>query len=1114
MWNTCLNHRVRRATLLVTLMAGYVVVALGQTQFGSISGVVTDPTGANVPNVAIRATNEATNTGFSTASTPAGDYLIDGLLPGVYTVSGIKTGFTAYRVTGITVVAGQVSRADLHLAVGATSQSVTVKAEAGTLGTESAEIGDHVLTSYVQNPATIQIGDQSQSETTVMELQGHFNGGGRSSPANGDRSYDRIVTLDGSVFGISSSVNITEPRGSVTEVQAASLNSNAEYQTTDTSEMFTTKGTNQLHGQIWNELRNLALEADPWWGGPRPPGNPLPAFGFSVGGPVYIPKVYNGHNKTFFFAAYQKFIEPYSLTETSSVPSDAMRAGNLQELGVTIIDPTTQQPFPNNTIPPGRISPVATKILQKFYPDIGSTPFSNADISWVGPQFHNYWAQSYRVDHQFGSKNTLSASYLYNHTPFTCGAQCNGSNDLPRAYTGWDTNLYVVNYVNVSDVHVFSPTVLNEFDFGVLLGPDYTNTPADNGKDVLSALGLPVPGSTPDVGGLPDFEITGITHLDADSPQAKSNPRIWTARDVVSWEKGRLTTKLGFQGVKNSGTSISYGGVFGTYNFSGLFTGAGFGDFLLGLPSSTARSFPSGITGYTQHELGFFGQENVRLNSRLNFNVGLRVQYNAAPIEPFGRYNNFDPNTGDIIVPNQRSLSEVNPGLSSGLLSNIVLASAAGFPAQLVNSHVTFDPRAGIAYQVLNNLVFRVGYGLYHNALANGAPRGGSIFAAGAESYTNANVCAEGACTPAFTLADPFPGGGLNVVSGVGVNGVNPNLRVPQTHQWNATLERRLKGGVVARASYIGSKSTFLPFQRDLNLPPASTIPLTPDRLRYPNYYSAIYADSGGNQTYHAFELAFDKSVGHGLSLRGGYTLAKCLSDVDEDGQEFHYGSLGPLGPVIEDPYDRSRDKGNCSSIPRHTFRTFFVYDLPFGRGQHFLGNPTGLPAKVVNAAFGGWTASGFYHARTGKWYTPLWSGFDAANTGQTLIRPDRVCSGAPAHQDSNHIFDPSCFVEPPAGRYGNSGRGIFPDLGMWKLDAGVYKTFSFSDNQRMPQFQVGMNSINIFNHTIQEATGTSPYIVNSPSSVAMSNDLGYDSGATASLGTERQIRFELRILF
>ncbi len=1115
MLSLCLTYRLRRITLLVSLMASCVTMALGQTQFGSIAGIATDSSGASVPGVAIRATNEATSTGFSTVSTSAGDYLIDGILPGVYTVSATMAGFEAYRLTGIAVAAGQVSRADVHLRVGPNTQSVEVKSEVGAVETESAAVSDHALTTYLDKPGQIQVGDMAPSENIIMVLQGHDFGGGRNSPAYGDRSYDRRVTLDGAVIGFSNALGIIMPRDSIGEVQSSSLDADAEQQTADTSKMFTGKGTNALHGKMWYEERNAALEAVPWYyAGPRGPGLPEPVFGFSVGGPVYFPKVYNGRGKTFFFAAYNRFYEPYDLGEVSTVPNEAMIGGNLQGVGVTVIDPTTQQPFPNNIIPPSRISPIATAILNRFYPNIGNTPFGYGDISWQGPQSRIYWSQLYRVDHQFGSRNTLSVSYLYAHTPDKLGGEDFGEGDLPQPLVGYSNFLNTYNFVNVSDVQILSPTVVNEINLGTGLGPHITTVNTLNGVQVLQSVGMPVPSGAPNVSGMPDFEISGITHATVDYPQGFTDARAETIRDVVSWAKGRFTTRAGFEGVRNGTSSLSYGGVFGTYNFTGLFTGFGFGDFLLGLPATTSRSLPSGITESWQHELGWFGQESVRVNSRLNFNFGLRVQYNSPPTEKFGRYYNFDPRTGDLVLPNQHSLSEIVPGLSPELLAHIVQASAAGFPAQLVNSHVTFDPRAGIAYQLSNNLVFRVGYGLYHNLLANGAPQGGNLYSGGSASATNEDVCAGASCAPEFSLANPFPSTGVNVVSGMAINGVNPNLRVPQTHQWNATLERQLRGGVTVRASYVGAKSTYLPFQRDLNLPPASTIPLTPQRLTYPEYYSAIYADSGGNQTYHVLDLGYEKYFGYGLSMRGGFEWQKCLSDVSEGGAEFQWGSVGPLGPVIEDPYDRSRDRGNCEMMQTRDFRTFFVYDLPIGKGKHFLGNPTGLAARAANGVFGGWTVSGFFHTRSGVWYSPIWSGFDAANTGETLIRPDRVCSGRLAHRDANHVFDPSCFVQPPDGRYGNSGRGILEDLPMWRLDPGIWKDFTFSNNERMPRLRVAMTTLNIFNHPVRVSDGTGPFIINGNPAVAIADDMGYDNGSTAELGDARAVRFDLQIVF
>jgi hypothetical protein len=624
-------------------------------------------------------------------------------------------------------------------------------------------------------------------------------------------------------------------------------------------------------------------------------------------------------------------------------------------------------------------------------------------------------------------------------------------------------------------------------------------------------MGLPIAANTPTgITGGPNIGITGLTGPSFPST-GTSDQRIYTFRDSLSWIHGRSTTKAGFELVRRSTTSSSFANVFGTYNFSGLFTKSGFGDFLLGLPSQTSRNLPPGPIGQSQQQMGYFATEDLRFSKNLTLNFGVRIEYNFVPIEPTGQYYNFDPRTGNLVVPNQDSLNKLNPGLSPALRADIVTASAAGFPDKLVKGQFYVSPRIGFAYQLGTETVVRGGYGIYGTLLAAGGPTGGP-FAPGVQNFTNVNVCNAGLCAPSYTLANPFPSNAVLGVSGLGVTGINPNLRAPQTHQWNLTVERRLPAAFVFRTTYAGARSTNLAYRRDLNLPPASTIPFAQNRLTYPQWFSAIYADSGGNSRYQTLDTEFRRQWGNGLSVNGGYSLSKCLTDDDEGGLELIYGSFGPLGTTLENPYSRSRNKGNCESIPRHSFRAMYVLDLPFGRGRQHLNNPQGFAGGVVNAVAGGWSISGFFITRTGHYYTPLWSGFDAANTGQTLLRPDRVCSGIPSERVSTHIFDASCFVQPQAGSYGNAGMGIIEGLGYWDYDQGAYKYFTFGRSEKLPRLRIGMTSMNIFNHPAKDTTGTGAYIINSTATVARANDTVYNSGVTANLGQWRQIYFEGRL--
>ncbi|MFN0169776.1 MAG: hypothetical protein ACKV22_25415, partial [Bryobacteraceae bacterium] len=510
---------------------------------------------------------------------------------------------------------------------------------------------------------------------------------------------------------------------------------------------------------------------------------------------------------------------------------------------------------------------------------------------------------------------------------------------------------------------------------------------------------------------------------------------------------------------------------------------------------------------------GFFVSETIRATRKLTLDLGIRFEVLYSPIDPGGRGYNFDKATGRFVVRTQDSLRLLNPGLSPTLRANVVTADAAGFPSRLVNNLVSTDPRVGLAYRLFNDTVVRAAYGIYGTLANVGAPTGG-IFTAGSESNTNVFTCnnAAGTCSPAFTLANPFPGSGTAAVSGLAVSGINPNLRSPRTHQWNATVEQRLPAEIVLRTSYVGTVSRQLPYGRNVNLPPASTIPFTSSRLLYPSYiFSAAYTDSGGNASFHALDIEFKRPWSKGFTMLGGYNFQKCLSDVDE-----MTGTSG-AGPTIESPYDRSRDKGRCQAFSPNMFRAMYTWDLPFGQGRNWLlAHPDTLGKKILSHVVGGWTVSGFFLAKSGNYYTPYWSGVSAGNgpnTSQSRLRPDVIpgCNPNLPNRDHFKIFEYKCFTQPANGRYGNAGSGVIQSLGTWTYDAGLYKYFFFSGDERMPRLRLSANSLNAFNHAGWGPTAD--YNVNSPVGVvAKSNANATLNGITQNLGGWRQIYLEMRV--
>lgn len=1090
--------------------------ALAQSQFGAIRGVISDARGAMVPDAEVQTANENTQVGFSTVSNSTGDFLVTGLLPGPYAVTIRKAGFREVRITGVLVSAGQTERRDVRLEVGEVSQRVDVTAESTRLETQSGSISAQIPRQYLERPATLFYGAVLPASSYMTQALGVSYGGGQDLIGYGSRAKDNRQVLDGAVLNADGSTGgVRIPRRSILEVDIGLLNSTAEFATTTTAQMFTSKGTNQFRGEAWTEIGNAALSATPWYAPGRGPSLPDVRLGYKFGGPVLIPKLYNGRNKTFFHTSLERYKPQFRFPYAITLPSDRMKAGDLRELGRDVNDPLTGRPFPNNTIPATRIHPVTRATLDRFYPTSSAAfaPNNFSTLESIGISQLDWFV---RIDQTFGSRNNLSFSYARNRndqdTPIFGGLLSQGRSRTNQS----------LNFFNVSDVHVISPTIVNEANFGFRLGPRQSTESDVAGAAVNQALGLPIPAGAPtDVKGGPRFNVPGITSV-LFNTQSVSDGRFWTLRDNVTWIKGRLTSKFGLEVLNPGSSTTTFGDIFGSYNFTGFATGQGLGDFMLGIPFTTSRALPFGLSSRVHKLIGVFVQEEFRVSRALTLSFGGRFQYNTAPVEEQGRMYNFDVANGNLIVPDQDTIARLNPGLRADIRAKIQVNSGQ-FPDRLVNPMRQFLPRFGAAYQVRNGTVLRAGYSIVGIQQNFGSPVGGGPFQAGVQDFTNRLTCSDGTanCVPAFTFSNPFPEGAaaIRAVGGFGVAGVVPNMRFPLTHQANLTVEHRLPAALVLRTSYILTRGSHLSYRRNINLPRASTTPFAQSRLVYAPWTAVNLTETGANSTYHGWEVSLERRFAGGLAANGGYTLAKCLTDSDEfdgvAGGLAYLGSIGSSGMFSENPYDRARDRGNCHSIPRHTFKSTFTLDLPFGSQRKFMNRRDSAGAVLFDTLFGGWTVSGFFIGQTGRFYTPYWQGFDAAGTGQTDIRPDRIGSGAVSNQDFRNIFDPSAFVRPAAGRYGNAGRGIIEGIGGARMDAGIYKVVKFTGHERAPSLRLGIQSIDIFNVQPKGTFGRGAYIVTNPRTVVGRADAYFFDGPNSyNFGSFRTVKFELALQF
>ena len=921
--------------------------------------------------------------------------------------------------------------------------------------------------------------------------------------------------LDGAVLNADGSTGgVRIPRRSILELDVSLLSGGAENATTTTASMFTAKGTNDLHGEAWTEIGNAALSATPWYAPGRGPNLPDVRMGFKVTGPVFLPKIYNGRNKTFFHASLERYKPLYKFPYAITLPTDRMRGGDLRELGRDVRDPLTGLPFPNNTVPTSRIHPVTRATLDRFYPSY-SGAFAPNNFSTLESISISQLDWFVRIDQAIGSKNNLSFTYARNrndqNNPIFGGLLSQG-----RARTNQS-----LNFFNISDIHVITPSIVNEANFGFRFGPRQSAESDADGAAINSALGLPVPSGAPSVKGGPRINVPGVTSV-LFNTQSVSDARFWTLRDNVSWIKGRLTSKFGLEIINPGNSTTTYGDVFGSYNFTGFATGQGFGDFMLGIPFTTARSLPFGLSSRVHKMIGMFVQEEFRVSRALTLTFGGRFQYNTTPVEEKGRMYNFDIATGNLVVPNQRAIELLNPGLRADIRAKIT-ANSGQFPDRLVNPMRQFFPRIGAAWQVREGTVFRGGYSMFGIQQNFGPPVGGGPFQAGVEDFTNRLTCQQGDvnCTPAFTFSNPFPQGAaaIRAVGGFGVAGVVPNMKFPLTHQANATIEQRLPASFVLRTSYILTRGAHLSYRRNINLPQASTTPFSQARLVYAPWTGVNLTETGANSVYHAFEAMLERRFAGGLAANGGYTMAKCLTDSDEfdgvSGGLAYLGSIGSSGMFAENPYDRARDRGNCHPIPRHTFKTTFAWDLPFGSQRKFMNKRDSVGAVLLDTIVGGWTVSGYFIGQTGRYYTPYFQGFDAAGTGQTDIRPDRIGSGIPANRDFTTIFDPTAFVRPQAGRYGNAGRGIIQGIGGARMDGGIYKTIRFAVRDQVPSLRLGIQAIDLFNVQPKGTFGRTAYIVTNPRTIVGRADAYFFDGPNSyNYGSFRTVKFEIALQF
>ena len=1099
------THRARTISLLGVVLACQ--PALAQTTFATVTGVVIDTSGATIPSAVVTATNIETNIEAQTTSNESGIFTVPQLKEGTYNIRVSAPGFKTFLASNVILGARDIRRVDVTLEVGSVDTRVEVSAEASLIETETARITD-TKNAYLLK--TLPLNTRSVWAFLALSPNVLQAGTGSTIRFAGSRGNQSNWAIDGITMSdgvdntqIGPLLNYIE---SYQEMKIDMANNTAEFGTIGQVTMISKSGTNELHGNVFDYY------SSPWFRARNPFALVRPAGishipGGSIGGPVVIPGIYNGRNKTFFFGSYETS-RGSAVTDNfnPTVPLEAWRNGDFSGLGNTLIyDPLTNQPFPGNRIPANRINPVSRSVQERFYPlpNFGNTSvFASQNFRSQTMRSRDpitYWTA--RGDHRFSNSDSVYGRFTFHrarNTPHEGNLPAIG-----RRFQQRDNRAAIVSHT-----HMFNPTLLNEFRWGFALNNNPVEGPI-NGPELVSELGLV--GLAPDLPNIPGIlkvnwtgvGLAPITQPDYTRPGFRNH--LQQIQDHVSWSTGKHNVKFGAEFTRVAWDSLNASpNLFGSVNFSNRFTSGGqanqghpYADFLLGIPTSANRAFAPVQVNRFRWQYDFFVADDWKISQRLTLNLGLRYELHQPWRTTESLTSMFDIGSGKIVVEDG-ALSRVSPLFPRNYV-DVVEASSVGLPGRTLirTDKNNFAPRIGLAYRPFGNrTVFRTGFGIFYDVVPRNLNQGGIPFVLDEPTFTNP------ADNPSVVFPRVFPSTGSAGPSTVGIPAaVNPDLKMPYSMQYNVTIEHQ-QWETGFRISYIGTNTRKGDYSYNYNAPVPDARAFVDKPRPFPSYPGISYFTNGAGHQYHGLTTEVERRFAQGLYLQGSWVWARDIGDLNR-------------GESLENPFDRARDRGVWLDIPTHRTNINFIYQLPFGKGRPLFANMPGW----ANLIAGGWEISGVHSYYSGQFLTPLWSGPDPTGTAFTssrtpanvTIRPDHLRdANLPGDQRSvNRWFDASAFGAPQPGSFGTSARGVIkgPDVNVWH--AGVFKNIPFTERIRLRWEFTGTNILNKQNFNNPQVN------ITQAANVGVITGVGAVNGSsTGDLPGARSLRTGLRFEF
>ncbi len=1028
------------------------------------------------------------NTDRAVDTDASGNFTFENVKPGKYSLTAHRDGFADTVVSGISVDARQDLRLGATLNVAAQTTTVEVTSAADQINTENATIDDsktniEMTQLPLNNRATTTspLGALALSPNVQTDSSGNIALGGASSSMV-NFSVDGVSTANVRQNGALQDAYPSQE--GIAAVKVTAFNNSAEFSQVGDVTFTTKNGTNSYHGSLFEYLQNQALDANPYGFTSKAPKK-FNTFGFSLSGPVTIPRLYDGHNKTFFFTDYEGNRRSTAVLQQFVVPTAADRAGNLSDIGGPIV-------------PAARISPTAKALLAYYpLPNVpGVTGASNINYNNFQSTPARTDGADIRVDQTINAKQSAYARF----------SRKNITSDFANPFLPNDSDSIHNRSLLVSHTYAITPRMLNEFRYGFTNVTTSVNFPIQ-GSDALSQLNLAGVDISqhPLTHAFPTFNFNAGTNF---TPIGRDKAGITQSKttqfsDNLTFTLGRHTMKGGvdIRRVRyfdlESFAPAYASDDFGNFIFQPNFTGNAFGDFLEGAPTTLFFAVSSPDVGGTATQYSFFAQDEFQVSSRMTLSYGLRWQVLPGFQEDGGNLANFDQRNNSIVVPDalagylasqnivssnvafQQSFNACTLNNTSLPCTKYVTASQDGLPQSLRNTYKgDFQPRLAIAYRPFNDTktVVRAGFGIY--TMTNLGPlsfNNSGNPTSNLHVYSNANTA--GPNTPQIVFpstAPPTTGG--PVYGGGGLDqGVDPNYRDPQANQWNVTVERELNDATSLRVSYVGMHAYRLSITEDLNQLPASTTPYNSaaagtagvyvdSRAPYQNWTTLYSTFNAGESNYHAFEVQATHRMQRGLYFDANYTYAKNVADNQGDAPGAFAGEVN-YGLPIADRFNIKQDLGNVQGTRRHRMLLTGVYQLPFGSGRQFLHG-----GRLTDAVLGGWDLTTITLLETGPWLTPsISASADQSNTNVVnrgaVLRPDVVSNNVYAGQSHAQYFNLAAFAPTPAGagRFGNAGVGILQGPGTAAVSLGVAKRFAISEKVNA-RFETTFT--NVLNHT------------------------------------------------